>query len=287
MVSLRLESDTDSLDLSGVELNGYGVQSLRGATGLGLPPVSVQWLEGAGDGASYRGTRVLPRDMDFPLLILGRSREELKSLLSRLAVMVSKPAKLVFVDERGDEWTTDVVRVGGGDYTYGTDTTGEDELMLVLTLRAGDPFFTSTRVQSQRISNDSAIGLLTGHSLTELRLSSAQNMGTVTLVNNGDAKAYPVWKLVGPGTNFSAVSSNGEILTWSGTLAQGETLTIDTKAGTVVDGKGANRYAGLARRPQMWAIPGGTTTADIVFNGTTPGASSVTVQWQARRWVSI
>ena len=71
MPSLALENDTDALDLDYVFKYGRGIQALSGATGFGLPPVSIRWLEGAGDGALYRGRRVLPRDIDLPLLVVG------------------------------------------------------------------------------------------------------------------------------------------------------------------------------------------------------------------------
>ena len=41
--------------LAGTE---YGTQVLAGVTGLGLPDVSAQWFEGAGDGASWQGSQI-------------------------------------------------------------------------------------------------------------------------------------------------------------------------------------------------------------------------------------
>src|SRR6478736_4102406 len=122
MPRLQMESATDTLDLDYVLKFGRGIQVTSGVTGLGLPPVQVRWLEGAGDGAVYRGRRVLPRDIDIPLYILGRDRDDLMSLWSRLAAMLDGKVRLRMVEDDGTSWYCDVYRVGGGTFTYGVDT---------------------------------------------------------------------------------------------------------------------------------------------------------------------
>jgi hypothetical protein len=157
-VRLELESLADVLPLDGVQQNGVGVQARSGTTGLGLPPVQVQWLEGAGDGAVAHGWRTLPRDIDLPLDIVGADREDLISWLSKLARVLGKPSMtpgthastlyLNFYDEEGTKWSCPVEHVGGGDYTYGTDTIGETDVELVVTLRAGDPYWSDGALES-------------------------------------------------------------------------------------------------------------------------------------------
>ena len=285
MPRLHLESATDSFNLDDVLMRGTGVQALTGTAGLGLPPVSVQWLQGAGDGAVYRGRRVLPRDIDLPLHLLGRDREHLKSMVSRLAVMLAGECTLRLVEGDGTDWSVAVHRVGGGDYIYGQDTIGATDLSTVLTLRAGDPFFTYSRPSTKRISNSGAgRGLLKG--LARLQVSSSQAIGTILLSNLGDAPAYPVWDIVGPGRDFKAISVTGEGFHWTGVLAPGETLRIDTQVGTVRDGRGVNRYAQLAPAPRLWSIPPGTTQATASLENVT-SASSVTCSWRPRKWVVI
>jgi hypothetical protein len=264
------------------------VQVLSGVTGLGLPPVSTQWLEGAGDGAQFRGRRVLSRDIDLPLLVQGRDRAELKSLTSRLAMMLSGKCTLYFTDDRDEEWYADVYRVGGGSFTYGVDTRGNKDLLLVVTVRSGDPYFTSTALSAVSLQvGGAASGLLSGSSLSTMQLAPADVIGTVTLTNAGDADAFPVWTITGPGNNFQAISPSGETLQWTGTLAAGQSLVIDTKAGTVIDQGGANRYDLLAAMPRFWKIPPGTITATAQLAGTTPGTSSIRCEWRPRKWVTI
>lgn len=284
MPSLRLETATETLDLDAQLKTGTGVQAHTGVTGMGLPPVSVQWFEGAGDGAVYRGKRTRPRDIDLPVSVLGRDREHLKSLMKQLSLALSQECTLRFVEDDGTSWYCKVHHVGGGEYVYGQDTTGERDVSMVLTFRAGDPFWTAEEPLQATTSKPEPRPLLP--QLVHLRVTASQQIGTLTLENPGDAAAYPTWVVEGPGDNFKAVSPSGETLHWTGQLLAGEMLTIDTKAGTVVDGTGANRYDLLALAPRMWAIPPGSTVAEASLQNTT-AASRVRVTWRPRRRLVI
>lgn len=254
-----------------------GVQALAGLTGLGLPSLSTQWMEGAGDGASFRGQRVLPRDIDLPLYLQADDRNGLKVLLSRVARILGGECELRIVEDDGEYWYVNVRRVGGGNYVYGTDTIGENDFMTVVTLRAGDPFWVSSKLNSPIIKTaSSGRGLLQGvASLTSLKLKSAQTLGAVILENLGDAAAWPRWEITGPGSDFMATSPSGEVLHWAGTLADGRVLYIDTKTGRVWDDLGANRFADMAPAPRMWKVPPGVSTATVALSGASAGGGLI------------
>lgn len=284
-LKLRLVGETDVLDLNGIADTGYGYQALTGANGLGLPPVTPQWLEGAGDGALYRGRRVRARDIDIPLDIVAEDREGLKDLVARLSKVLAYPCTLYIEEPSGALWYTEVIRSGGGGFVYGTDTIGQRDMQVVITLTAGDPFFTSAELETRVIQQASGATPFLDD-LSTLPLSPDQAIGTITVENTGDAPAWPTWTVIGPGTNFQIVSPTGELLRWEGSLAVGETLTVDTKAGTVTDGLGNNRYADLAPAPRFWAIPAGTNTVEASLSGTTT-ASRIVCSWQARKWMVV
>ncbi len=285
MAKLRLESSLDILDLNQIHETGLGVQALSGVTGLGLPPVSVQWLEGAGDGATYRGKRVLTRDIDIPFDILGRDRDHLKALLSRFSKILAGECTLVVEEDNGATWTTKVHRVGGGDFAYGPDTIGERDLQTVVTFRAGDPYFTSTETTTASLAAEGAgRGLL--DSLASMPVSASQAIGDMVLNNTGDAHAYPLWQVYGPGDTFQAVSPTGETLRWEGSLLDGESLTLDTRTGQVTDQLGANRYADLAPAPRFFSIAPGMTTVAVSLQNTT-ATSKVVCSWRPRKWMVI
>lgn len=284
MPRLQLETATDVLSLDEQVDVGKGVQVHAGVTGLGLPPVSTQWSEGAGDGATFRGRRALPRDIDLPLTILSDNRESLKATASRLALALSKECTLRLKEEDGTSWFTKVHRVGGGEYTYGVDTDGETELSMVVTMRSGDPYWTAEQALQARIGESVAEGFLP--QLVHMNVSSSQAIGSVTLENSGDADAYPTWVVYGPGDNFRAVSPAGDVLHWTGTLNAGQVLTIDTKNGSVRDHDGVNRYSELAASPRLWRVPPGLSVAEASFQNTT-GDSRIEVTWRPRRWMVI
>lgn len=269
------------INLDDVLNKDVGVQALAGVTGLGLPEVSTQWLEGAGDGARYRGKRARPRDIDLPLYITGKTRAELVGLLDRLVIMLDGECTLRVVEDDGGDWSADVYHVAGGDFAYGIDSTGQRDLQTVVTLRAGDPYWTYSRSTSKAITNAGAGRGLIG-SLASLQVSASQAIGTITLENRGTAPAFPIWTVVGPGRNFKTVSTKGESFLWTGTLAAGETLTVDTKTGTVVDQAGNNRYGELASAPRLWSIPPGMVEATASLESTTT-ASSITCTWRPRK----
>lgn len=287
MPHLVLASSTDLINLDDVAGFGTGAQVLSGATGLGLPEVVAQWIEGAGDGAVYRGTRLRSRDIDLPIHLVAEDRPRLQELVARLELMLAAgEVQLRWYEDDGTYWSTQVAWQGGGSWTYGTDTTGERDLTTVVTLRAGSPYWTSSVSSSERIGSAGAgRGLLRG-SLSRLSVSASQAIGSIRLNNPGTAPAYPVWKVVGPGTNFTAVSPTGETLRWTGTITAGGSITLDARKGTVVDGAGTNLYGNLAAAPKFWAVPPGVSVCTASLEGTT-SASSITCTFQPRKRVVI
>lgn len=283
-VYLRFRSATDTMPLDRVSMNGYGVEALKGVTGLGLPPVSTQWLTGAGDGATYRGERKQPRDIDVPLHILMPTRADLELEMARLSRMVMNgPFDMDVVEASGNYWTNRVVRVGGGDFSYGEGTTGERELTTVITVR-GAPYFTSYQEQSEIVTNKGAgRGLLgAGFSLVSLKVAASQAIGDMLLRNEGDAPAYPVWRITGPGKNL-VVSDGARTFQWNGTLTAGEELIIDTRRASVRTAAGASRYADLAPAPRFWRLEPGQTLAHVSL-ASTNSQSAIRCTWRPKKW---
>lgn len=295
MTSLHLFNASDMLDLSSYTHEGSGVQVTSGLTGMGLPGVDVQWLEGAGDGATYRGRRVLPRDLDLPLFIEGRDRAHLKDLVRRLTLILADNPTLRFTDEEGDAWVLDVQRVGGGSYAYGKDTYSDTDLFMTITLRAGNPFWTRERASSVFVSaSATATGFL--DKLVSMELVGSVLTGEVAIDNTGTAPAFPLWTVEGPFTSFEARSPSGAGFRFKASLAPGESITIDVAKGTVVDNLGRNRYADLDKAPRLWQIPPGMTNITAKLDGASPGIlrdgkwvgrSSIRVSWRPRVWMVV
>lgn len=288
--SLAIDAGNLHMDLDGSE----GVSARLAVRGTGMVPVQVQWFEGAGDGKTFRGGRTLGRAFDMPVKAEApphdwQNRDLVRQRFAKLASMLSidnAPARLTLdldPDGAGDKWWADMVRVGGGDWNWAENTDGRSFIHSVFSLEAGDPYWTSVDQQSKIITPAGVgLGLLgPGQSLSSLILATSNGLGTTELVNEGDKRAYPVWRVDAPFDQFTLVSSLGEVLQWTGAKSSGW-IEVNTKEGTVVDETGANRYANLAPAPQFWSIRPGTTNVSIALLNPS-GSSKVTVVWNVRR----
>lgn len=272
MPHLQLESQRfGTIPLNDVFTTGKGVEARAGATGFGLPSVSVQWREGAGDGATFRSKRLLSRDIDVPIFVAGEDREGLKEAMRQLAMVLRDEVTLRFVEDDGTSWFVQAHRTGGGDFVYGKDTTGEDDLLTVLTFRAASPFWTFSEETTRKVENPTiGRGLLNG-SLASMKVSNTDVIGDMKFDNLGDTDSYPVWKITGPGTNVQVIPEEGRGFSIPGQLLTDETITVDTETGRVTDQTGANRYAALAPAPRFWPIPPGRSGAVVSMDSPSPG----------------
>lgn len=294
--SLKVVSGGGTIMLDG----STGITARLAVSGTGMAPVQNQWFEGAGDGKSYRGGRVLARRMNVPFKVEADrldpfNREVVRQRYANLARVLSvrnAPARLTIdLDTStpgGDRWWLDVVRSGGGDWDWDKDTDGSSFILSDFSFDVGDPYWTSEDQESKVISPEGVgLGLLgTGISLAQLRVGSVDGYGSTTILNTGEADAYPVWTIKAPFTGFSLVSQTGESLLWaldSGTKDTGY-IVVNTKDGTVVDETGANRYAELDPSPQFWAVAPGPNNVGVVMAGAS-AETETTVVWNRRREV--
>jgi hypothetical protein len=264
-----------------------GMRALAKLRGTGLPPVATQWFEGAGDGASYRGGRLLARVLDVPIKVYGNTENEVAAslgLIGRIFALTAGDVRLT-IDRTGQAWYVDVRRTGGGDWEWGEDSDGSSYVMTVLTVQAGDPYWTAVTEQSRVVApNLIKRGLITpGGSLSKLQLATGTAFGAVEFSNDGDVPAYPEWTLTAPFAGFNLISGTGEAVRWSGGKQTGH-LIVNTKLGTITDETGKNAYAGLAPAPRFWPIQPGESQATVELVTAQAGAQAVAL-WHAKRWV--
>lgn len=286
-----------SLSSVGGEVVADGRSGVRAKTrlrGTGLPPVATQWFEGAGDGAVYRTGRVLARTMDLDLKVYGKNREQVRAGLSLLGKIFAPGAGDVrlTVDLDGDPWFVDVRRTGGGDWSWDSDTDGSTFVKTIITVQAGDPYWTRVDEEQRSITPGGLDrGLLNNVSLSQLAVSTTTALGEVDIENTGDVEVFPRTTIWAPFTGFELVSPKGERVLWGsggrGTLGEPKTsgfITVDHVLGTVEDETGQNLYRGLGNAPRFWALQPGTSRALITaFDG---GAGTrIDMLWQPKRWV--
>lgn len=252
---------TLTLAAGGVTVDLQAPESLLvpGMSG-GLPPVDPAWLIGAGDGAIYRGARVLPREITIPVVLRGDAIAATLDSLTTVLAPQNAPARLTMSAALGS-WWVDVVRTGGGDWQWGQDSDGSEWLQTSLTLSAGQPFWTRGAVETV----------------------ASTGTGSVSIANPGTAPAWPTWTLAGPATALTLTSAAGEVLQWVGTLADGSNLVIDTEDATIAVST-TSRYSELAAAPRFWPLPAGSSTITVAITGG-DGGTALSLSYYPRRWL--
>lgn len=264
VISLSLVgANGDTIQFDGVD---YVITS--GLRGLGIPASEVRVTQSAGDGGTWRGTRKASRDLDVPVTVLGTSRDDVEAKLRRLASAMSDrygAPKLRATYDNGTAYELTVHFVAGADTTYGDDA-GNLFCSWPMTWRAPDPFWVSTSsTQFSVKAAGTTRGLLTAP-LSSLRVSSSQALGSITIENDGDVDAFPVWVIEGPSTSVT-ITLNGVGFEYTEALEAGDTITVDTKTATVTDAAGVNKYAFLGTAPKLFKIPAGSSTVSIIAEG--------------------
>lgn len=159
---------------------------------------------------------------------------------------------------------------------------------------AFDPYFQdATATESQY----GTIGTSTWFPLdlaAGLDLSSSAIFGETLVTNAGDDLAWPTWIIRGPATNPTLANvSTGSVMEFTSndglTLLEGETLVIDTLAGTVtklaLDGLSYNAWGTLSPASDLWPIVGGTNLLHLLISSAS-SVSKVSVSYRLR-WLTI
>lgn len=271
MVSFSIvggNGDVISLD------SGSDFVATKGLTGTGMVKADLRVTPSAGDGGTWRSTRRQSRDIDLPVTVLGSSRDDVEAKLRRLSNALSDRVgtpKLRVTYGDGSSWELDVHYVGGAETQHGSDA-GDFFCTWAMTLQAPDPYWVSTTAQQYAVKASGATrGLLgapvgTTATLSALRVSTSQAIGTLAVENTGDVDAYPVWVIDGPSTNV-AVTIGGVGFAYTETLVAGDRITIDTRTATVTNASGTNKYSKLGTAPKLFRIPPGTSTLSITATG--------------------
>lgn len=257
-----------------------------GLTGMGIPNTVVRIDESASDGGVWRFSKRGIRELDIPVAIFGDSRDELESNLRRLSNLLRDTdggTTLKASYDSGEIW-----ELQDGHYVAGAETVRGDDAGLywcrwVLSMQFANPFW--VRQQAEQITLSAGV---TGRSvipdLAELRVSSAQAIGELTIENVGDVAAYPTWHFEGPMDSVTVTAYDGRSFVYEQPILLGETVMIDTFAGTAIKEGVGNVYQDLGPSPKLFPFPPGQSVVDVVAPNT-DGNTRITVFYQPRKEV--
>lgn len=263
-----------------------GFLKLEGRTGFGVAPTSLMLTEGSIEGSRWRRTRRGARAIDLPLGVFGTDRADVEAKLRLLIKTLSdrnSVARLVATYPDGARIYTSVHYSGGLDPQYGpgNDTRGQEYCRIVLTLVAPKPYWTEETAVQYSMATASGISGTLIPDMAEMRLTSSQAMGILTMENDGDVDAYPVWVIKGPATKVTIALGPFSIV-YDAAISASETVTIDAVAKTVTSDLTGNVYANLDIAPKFFPIPPGTSDVSVVVLGSTT-ATQVSAYFNPRR----
>lgn len=257
-----------------------------GLTGLGIPQSIVRIDDSASDGGTWRFSKRGIREMDIPVVVFGATRDDVETNLRRLSNLLHDRNGGTILRASYD--TGEIWELPDGHYVAGAESVRGDDGGLswcrwVLTMQFATPFWIRQQAQSLSLGAGS-----TGRSiipdLAEMRISSSQAIGSLSVENVGDVESYPIWSFRGPMDSVTVTAADGSSFAYSSAIALGTTITVDTAAGTVKNQSGTNMYGNLAASPKLFPFPAGTSGVTVNAVNVT-SATLITAYYQPRKEV--
>lgn len=266
----------DEIDLTD---RARGYYSLPGRSGFGLPPREVVYDALPDGGALLRTIVDQVRAISIPLRVEGATQDQYLSRLRRLQAAfrhrrggVDVPGSLTVITPDGARRTIAAL------YNGGLDAEEEimDDLKLLsqpfpgLEFLALDPYWVGEQVGNEWIAGEGTdwFGATLPRFFTPTRV-----LGSVTVVLPGDADAYPVWTITGPGTPIlnNLTTGRGFEFKTAGALDAGQVVTIDTRPDrlTVIDDSDADLYGSLEEFPDLWTLETGENVLQVEMTDST------------------
>lgn len=236
-------------------------------------------------GEAFSSVEIKPRDIDLPILIVSSSRyqfmQDYRSLVSAFNPTLGEGIiRHISVDG--------LVRDLHCRYRSGlqgaTDGIGwsPGSALVVLTLRASDPFWYQSQSVDLTFSSSPPVAFFPFFPLKFTQGTIFNTSGNI-LINPGEATAWPIWTIVGPGTVLKLANlRTGYSLQAALNLESAQSVIIDTRPGikTVLREDGSNMFPTLTNASLLWGLEPGENDISVILDGST-SESSVSVSYHA------
>jgi len=262
-------------------------------TGLGGPPSLLTVIGLPGGGALPQQMIPAIRTIILGLFVEAGEQGDFLALQDSLA--------RAFWTQRGGAPSAGTLIVGRPDgtarqiavyCTTGLDQADDDSTKsglawstYTLTFQAPDPLFADAEpVTIEFVATPVGAGV---PPMPPVDLAPGSVLGLTTVTNSGDADAYAVWTIFGPGTPVLSNLTTGLAFGLNAPLGPTEVVTVDTRPGmqSAIDGTGANRWANLVQADprDLWPLLPGDNDLDLTLGGS--GPTSAIVMSYTRRWL--
>lgn len=251
--------------------NGWVLQP--GAKGLDMPTYAFTQDESPGiDGYAIRQVRAGGKEIALPVAFwaddsraayLQRRRTLIRSLNPKRGL-----GTLTVAQADGTTRTIGACYSAGLEGDESLDSAGARWCIVALTFACPSPFWLGAEVTTEWRAAVAA----NFFPILPLAVGNSQVLGAVTVDNDGDDDAFPVWTVTGPATTISLTNvTTGEVLVLTHTISVGDTVVIDTRERqqTAVLNGTTNLWGDLSDASTMWALEPGINDLTLTVTGST------------------
>ncbi|MFJ8727764.1 phage distal tail protein [Streptomyces sp. NPDC093269] len=251
--------------------NGWALQP--GAKGLDMPVYAFTQDESPGiDGYAIRQVRAQGREVILPIAFwaddsraayLNRRRTLIRSLNPKRG-----DGLLTVIQADGTSRSISARYTAGLEGDESLDASGARWCICALTFACPSPFWLGDTTTIEW--RTSVAG--TFFPILPLTVGNSQVLGAVTVDNDGDDNAYPIWTITGPATSISLTNvTTGEVLVLSHTITVGDTVVIDTRERqqTALLNGVTNLWGDISDASTLWALEPGSNDLTLTVTGST------------------
>lgn len=264
-------------------LIGEGYESLAGRTGFGVPLRELITDRMPGGAEMVTGERTGPRVMSIPLLIVAETPAEYLELYDRIVASVrhKRGGRLVpgaiRVELPDGRWRQISAYYQGGldpDEQILDDLIGAWHMFPRLEFRAPEPTWEGREISPRRWQTSSGVPF---YPIYPWRLSPSQALGSIAENVQGDADAFPIWRITGPGIPTAENETTGQSWAFDEAIPAGRTVTVDCRPPelapetglTAVDDLGVDSWHRFADWPELWSLEPGVNELNVSVSGAT------------------
>lgn len=251
--------------------HGWALQP--GAKGLDMPAYAFTQDESPGiDGYAIRQVRAQGKEIVLPVAFWADDSRAAYLTRRRTLIRSLNPKRglgaLTVTQADGSARTIGACYSAGLEGDESLDAAGARWCVNALTFACPSPFWLGAEVTTEWRAAVAA----TFFPVLPLAVGNSQVLGAVTVDNDGDDTAYPVWTITGPATSVSLTNTTtGQTLLLTRTVTVGDTIVIDTRERqqTALLNGVTNLWGDLSDASTMWPLETGINDLTLTVAGST------------------
>lgn len=262
---------------------GWVVQP--GAKGLDMPSYAFARDESPGiDGHEVRQVRAEGKTITLPVAFWANDSRAAYKARRRALIRSLNPKRgqgtLTLTEPDGEQRSIGVRYTDGMEGDESRDAAGARWCITALVFDVASPYWIGGEVTTEWKNS-------TGGDFfpfLPLVVGDSQVLGSVTVDNDGDDDAFPVWTIKGPATTVTLTNATtGQTLVLTRTITGADTIVIDTRERrqTALLNGTTNLWPNLSDASALWPLETGINELTLTVAGST-SATSVRMTYQPR-----